>query len=214
LIAHANAAVRRAQPLDWLQPAVLAGSLVPFAWILLQAALGRLGANPIEKALHQLGLLALIFVWACLSCTPLKALFGWNWPIRLRKTLGLLGFFSALAHFTTYLVLDQGLRLGKVLADVVKRPFIAVGFLALLLLVPLAVTSTKRALQRLGFKRWKRLHRLIYAVAVLASVHFVLGVKSHRGEPLIYAAVLGVLFAVRIANAIRERRPTATERAV
>ncbi|HEV8246288.1 MAG TPA: protein-methionine-sulfoxide reductase heme-binding subunit MsrQ [Polyangiaceae bacterium] len=200
-----SSVAQRSQPLSWLQPAVLTGSLLPFGWLALSAALGKLGANPIETALNQLGLLALIFLWSCLACTPLKILLGWTWPIRLRKTLGLLAFSSALTHFLTYLALDQGLKLGKVLADVAKRPFIAVGFIALLLLVPLALTSTKKALQRLGFKRWKRLHRLIYVVAILATVHFILRVKSHRGEPVVYAAILAVLLLVRIASAVRDK---------
>ncbi len=200
-----NAPARRSIPLGWLQPAVLCGSLLPLAWLGVRAALGKLGANPIESALNQLGLLALLFLWACLSCSPLKSLFGWTWPIRLRKTLGLLAFFTALTHFLLYAVVDQGFKLGKVLTDVGKRPFIAVGFIALVLLLPLALTSTKKALQRLGFKTWKRLHRLVYVVAILAAVHFVLRVKSHSGEPLVYAAFLAALFVVRIGEALRER---------
>ncbi len=196
----------RTQPLSWLQPALLWGSLLPFLWLVVRAFYGKLGANPIATTLNQLGLLALIFLWACLACTPLKILMGWNWPIRVRKTLGLLGFFTALAHFSFYLVVDQGLGLGKVLIDIAKRPFIAVGFVALVLLVPLALTSTKKALQRLGFKTWKRLHRLIYVVAVLGFFHFLLRVKTHDGQPLVYGAVLAVLFLVRIADVVRQRR--------
>ena len=204
--AASGAPLPRTQPLSWLQPALLWGSLLPFVWLVLRALTGELGANPIATALNQLGLLALIFLWACLACTPLKLLFGWNWPIRVRKTLGLLGFFTALTHFLFYLAVDQGFALGKVLTDVGKRPFIAVGFLALLLLVPLAVTSTKKALQRLGFRTWKRLHRLVYVVAVLAFVHFLLRVKTHDGQPLVYGAVVGVLFAVRLGGFVRQRR--------
>ncbi len=195
-----------AKPLSWLQPALLWGSLLPFLWLVVRAFYGKLGANPIATALNQLGLLALIFLWACLACTPLKLLLGWNWPIRVRKTLGLLGFFTALSHFLFYLVVDQGLGLGKVLTDVAKRPFIAVGFLALVLLVPLALTSTKKALQSLGFRTWKRLHRLIYVVAVLGFIHFLMRVKTHDGQPLVYGAVLGVLFLVRVGDVVRQRR--------
>jgi methionine sulfoxide reductase heme-binding subunit len=205
-LSASGGAATRTQPLAWLQPALLAGSALPFAWLIVKAVLGKLGANPIASALNQLGLLALLFIWACLLCTPLKILFKWTWPIRVRKTLGLLGFFTALLHFLFYLVVDQGLALGKVLADIGKRPFIAVGFFALLLLVPLAVTSTKKSLQKLGFKTWKRLHRLIYVVAVLAFVHFLLRVKTHDGQPLVYGAVLLALFAVRLGGALRDRR--------
>lgn len=193
-------------PLTWVQPAVLAGSLVPFVWLGIRAVLGRLGANPIAAALNELGLLALIFLWACLACTPLKIVFGWNWPIRLRKTLGLLAFFTALAHFAVYLVIDQQLRLAKVAEDLAKRPFIAVGFLALLLLLPLALTSTKKALQRLGFKAWKRLHRLVYVVGALAALHYLWRVKTHDGPPLIYGTVLVLLLGVRAVDAVRQRR--------
>jgi len=205
LTTAARASPPRTPPLSWLQPALLAGSLLPFVWLIVRALSGKLGANPIATALNQLGLLALIFLWACLACTPLKILFGWNWPIRVRKTLGLLAFFTALAHFSFYVAVDQGLALGNVLTDVAKRPFIAVGFLALLLLVPLAVTSTKKALQRLGFRTWKRLHRLIYVVAVLGFVHFLLRVKTHDGQPLVYGGVLVAFFVVRIADWLRRR---------
>jgi sulfoxide reductase heme-binding subunit YedZ len=191
--------------LSWLQPALLVGSLLPLIWLVSQLALGGLGANPIATALNQLGLLALIFIWACLACTPLKVVFKWNWPIRVRKTLGLLGFFTALVHFLFYLTVDQGLALGKVVNDVAKRPFIAVGFLALVLLLPLARTSTKRSLQRMGFRAWKRLHRLIYLVGVLGFVHYLLRVKTHDGAPLVYGAVLGGFFLVRIGDFLQKR---------
>lgn len=194
-------AVARPKPLDWLQPAVLTGSMAPFAAIVVRAARGRLGANPIATALNQLGLLALIFLVACLACTPLKIVTGKSWPIRIRKTLGLLAFFTALLHFLTYALLDQGLVLAAIFRDVTKRPFIAVGFTALVLLVPLALTSTKESLQRVGFERWKRIHRLVYVVAVLAIVHFVMRVKADTREPYAWAAVLAVLFGVRAVYA-------------
>lgn len=196
----------RPKPLDWIQPAVLTGSMAPFAAIALRAARGQLGANPIATALNQLGLLALIFLVACLACTPLKIVTGKSWPIRLRKTLGLLAFFTALLHFLTYALVDQGLAIRAIFRDVTKRPFIAVGFTALALLVPLALTSTKESLERLGFARWKRIHRLVYAVAVLAVVHFVMRVKADTREPYAWGAVLAVLFAIRIVDAQRRLR--------
>jgi len=206
-------AIPRAKPLDWLQPAVLTGSMAPFAAILIRGARGRLGANPIATALNQLGLLALIFLIACLACTPLKILTGKSWPIRIRKTLGLLAFFTALAHFLTYALLDQGLALGAIVRDVTKRPFIAIGFTALVLLVPLALTSTKESLQRLGFARWKRLHRLIYIVGVLVVIHFVMRVKADTREPYLWGVVLLFLFAVRVmdgAKSLRKARRSPT----
>jgi sulfoxide reductase heme-binding subunit YedZ len=190
-------------PLSWLQPAILTGSLSPFVVMVIRLARGSLGANPIATALNQLGLLALIFLVACLSCTPAKTVFGVTFPIRLRKTLGLLAFFTALAHFLLYAVVDQRLALGVIVRDVAKRPFIAIGFIALLLMVPLAVTSTKRAVQRLGFAQWKRIHRLVYAVATLAVIHFTLRVKADKREPFIWGACVVVLFLVRIVSALR-----------
>src|SRR6187431_3518212 len=126
--------------LAWLVPATITGALIPFASIAWRLSQHRLGANPIATALNQIGLLSLIFLCASLSCTPLKLALGWNWPLRVRRTLGLCAFFSASLHFLVYLVLDQGLQVRVVLRDVLQRPFIALGFAALCLLVPLALT--------------------------------------------------------------------------
>src|SRR5260221_6337425 len=174
--------------LDWLQPAVLTGCMAPFGWIALGAARGRLGANPIATVLNQLGLLALLFLWASLACTPIKIVTGAKWPIRLRKTLGLTAFFCALAHFLVYVVLDQQLALRQILSEVVKRPFIAVGFAALVTMLPLALTSTKRSLQRMGPKRWQRLHRLAYVAALLGATRYLLRAKQDLNEPSLSAA--------------------------
>lgn len=193
-------------PHPWLKPAVLVGSLYPAVLLALQFARGALGANPIERVLNQTGLLALILLVASLACTPLKVLSGWTWPIRLRKLLGLLGFTYAVLHFLTYAVLDQGLAFGVILEDIAKRPFITVGFMALVLLVPLAVTSTNRMVRRMGFPAWQRLHRLAYVAASLGVVHFIWRVKKDLTEPLIYGGVLVLLFAIRVAEALRKRR--------
>jgi sulfoxide reductase heme-binding subunit YedZ len=192
--------------LDWLQPAVLTGSLLPFGLIVQRAITGELGANPVATALNQLGLLALIFLLSSLLCTPLKLLLGWTWSMRLRKTLGLLGFFTALLHFFVYLVIDQQLALVRVLGDVAKRPFIAVGFMALLLLVPVALTSRKDSPKKLGFKRWKRIHQLVYVTASLAILHFWLRVKADHTEPYLYGALLCALFAVRLMGVGKKTR--------
>ena len=193
------------KPLPWLQPAVLLGGLLPLALLLYLGAHGGLGANPVERALNQLGLLSLVLLVASLACTPLRLVFKWTWPARLRKLLGLLGFAYAVLHFLTYVVVDQGLDFAVLLQDVAKRPFITVGFTALLLLVPLAATSTAASVRRLGFHHWTRLHRLAYVAGALGVVHFYWRVKKDVSEPLAYAAVLGVLFAVRIVEALRKR---------
>ena len=149
--------------------------------------------------------MALIFLVSSLACTPLKLLFGLNWPIRIRRTLGLFGFGSALGHFLVYVVLDQMLVLRALLLDLEKRPFILLGFTALLTLSPLAATSSKEALQRLGFRRWKRLHRLAYVAAALGVVHFYLRVKADVFEPLAYGAVLALLLGVRVFDSALKR---------
>jgi sulfoxide reductase heme-binding subunit YedZ len=193
-------------PLPWLKPAVLTGGAVPIAALALRAYRGTLGANPIAEALNQLGLCALIFLVASLACTPLKTLGGWTWPIRIRKTLGVYAFVYAALHFVTYAALDQVYDLKAILEDITKRPFIMVGFAAFVILIPLAATSTSGMLKKLGAARWKQLHRLAYLAGILGAVHFVLRVKKDVTEPAIYAAILGVLFLVRIVAAIRERR--------
>lgn len=192
--------------LPWLIPAVVTGSLVPFASIAWRIATHRLGANPVATGLNQVGLLALIFLCASLCCTPLKIVADWNWPLRIRRTLGLFAFFTALLHFAVYLLIDQGGDLAVVIGDVVERPFIAVGFAALLLLLPLALTSTKRAVARLGFKLWQRLHRLAYAIGVLGVLHFYLRVKADHSQPLIYGVILGVGFALRFVASAKKAR--------
>jgi methionine sulfoxide reductase heme-binding subunit len=193
-------------PLPWLKPAFLVGGLSPLALLALQLARDTLGANPIERVLNQTGMLALILLVASLACTPLKVVAGWTWPMRVRKLLGLLGFAYAVLHFLTYVVVDQGLALATILEDIAKRPFITVGFLALVLLVPLAVTSTNRMVRRLGFPVWQRLHRLAYVAASLGVVHFFWRVKKDHTEPLVYGGVLALLFAIRVAEALRKRR--------
>jgi methionine sulfoxide reductase heme-binding subunit len=201
--------VARARPLPWLKPGVFVGSLVPLAVILLRGAAGELGANPIAEALNQLGLVALVFVVAALACTPLKTMLGWTWPIRLRRMLGRFGFFYAVLHVATYTGLDEGLDWHAIWDDVTKRKFIFVGFAAFVLLVPLAATSTSGALKRLGYARWKRLHRLAYVVPLLAVIHFTWRVKKDVSEPAAYAIVLGVLLLVRLVTYVRTRPATA-----
>ncbi len=189
----------------WLKPAVFTGSLVPLVVIIGEALLGRLGANPIAEALNRLGLMALIFLVAALACTPLKATFGWTWPIRLRRMLGLFGFFYALLHLMTYMGIDQAFDARAILADITKRKFIYIGFAAFVTLIPLAATSTAASVRRLGFVRWKRLHRLAYVAAALGVVHFTLRVKKDLREPVVYGLVLTALLLARVAVQLHAR---------
>jgi methionine sulfoxide reductase heme-binding subunit len=192
-----------------LKPAVFTAALVPLAAILTAAAQGTLGANPVSEALNRLGLTALIFLVASLSCTPVRELLGWTWAVGLRRMLGLYAFFYAALHFATYAVLDQGFHGKAILADVTKRPFILAGFTAFLILIPLALTSTAPAVRRLGFARWKRLHRLVYAAGTLAAIHFWLRVKKDVREPSIYAAILAAMLLARVGIVARDRRRAA-----
>src|SRR6266851_9405602 len=186
----------RTQP--WLKPGVFTGSLIPIAAIVVRACRNQLGADPIAQALNQLGLLALVFLVAALGCTPLKAIFGWTWPMRIRRMLGLLAFFYALLHVLTYTVLDQGLDWHAIVDDIVKRKFIFFGFSTFVLLIPLAATSTNSALRRLGYVRWKQLHRLAYVAPALAVLHFIWRVKLDVREPVAYGLVLAALLSVRL----------------
>lgn len=190
----------------WLKPGVLIGAMVPLAVLGNAAVRGELGADPVAVALNRLGLLAFILLLASLAATPLKRLFGLTWPTRIRKLLGLLAFFYASLHFLLYVIVDQGLALGRIVEDVTKRKFITVGFTALVLLVPLAATSTKGAIQRMGAERWKRLHRLVYLAAALGAVHFLWRVKKDLAQPAAYVMVLALLLALRF---LPERKPDA-----
>lgn len=196
----------RRSPLPWLKPGLFAGALIPLAVLLWRAAHRSLGADAVAVALNQLGYLALVFLVATLACTPLKLLSGWTWPIRIRRMLGLFAAFYATLHFTTYVAIDQQFDWRVLWQDVTKRNFIIVGFLAFLSLLPLAATSTDGAVRRLGFKRWKALHRLVYVAAVLAVIHFIWRVKIDVTEPAVWAVIVGVLFLVRIVDEFRTRR--------
>ena len=172
----------------------------------IDAARGGLGANPIEEVLNRFGFWTLTFLLLSLAPTALRILTGWGGAIRFRRTIGLFAFLYALFHFATYLVLDQFFDLAAILDDIAKRRFIAVGFAAFVLLIPLALTSNDRAVRRLGFVRWQRWHRLVYVSAVLGVIHFLWRVKADLREPLLFASVLVVLLGIRIVAALRRRR--------
>jgi len=202
----------RPSPQPWLKPGVFAGALVPLVVMIGLAATNMLGADPVALALNQFGYLALTFLAATLLCTPAKILLGWTWPIRLRRMLGLFAFFYASLHFLTYAVVDQSLNVGAVIADITKRNFILVGFLALVLMVPLALTSTNKMVRRLGFPRWKRLHRLTYIVGCLGAIHFYWRVKADIREPVVFAGVIGAALAIRLVDALYHRLKAAPAR--
>lgn len=173
-------------------------ALSPFLLMVWDAVAGKLGTNPVEELLHRNGDWGLRLLLVTLAITPLRRLTGANWLVRLRRMLGLYAFFYACLHLLVFVVFEHELSLAALWEDILDRPFILVGFCAFLLLVPLAVTSTKGMMRRLG-KRWQRLHRLVYACGVLALLHMFLLTKSNDyREPLLYTAVFAGLMLLRI----------------
>lgn len=197
-MAKTNRAVLGLKGILWL------GALAPAGWLLAGFFLGWLGVNPIEKLTHVTGMSALVILLATLAVTPLRRLTGWNPIIRVRRLLGLFAFFYALLHFSIWMVLDLGFRLDWVWEDIRERPYITVGFTAFLLLIPLALTSTKGWIRRLG-KRWTRLHTLVYVSTALGVVHYYWLVKSDVRIPLLLAAIYLVLMSVRVPGWVRRR---------
>ena len=164
-----------------------------------------LGANPAEHITRSTGDWTLRLLLATLAVTPLRTLSGWNWLLRLRRMLGLFTFFYGLVHLASYVSFDHVFDAAEIARDIVKRPFISVGFTALALMIPLALTSTSAMVRRLGARRWLALHRLVYLIAPLGVLHFWWMVKADTTEPAIYAAVLAVLLACRMAP--KRKRP-------
>lgn len=175
--------------------------LYPLARLIVLGASGGLGANPIEFITRSTGRWTLSFLLITLAVTPLRRISGWQWLVRLRRMLGLYAFFYVALHFTTYLWLDQFFDLMAIAKDVLKRPFITVGFTCFVLLVPLAATSTNGMMKRLGGKRWQQLHRFVYLIAAGGVVHYWWLVKKDITLPLIYGGVLALLLGVRLVYA-------------
>jgi sulfoxide reductase heme-binding subunit YedZ len=189
-----------------LKAATFVLALLPLAKIVADGLLGRLGANPIEAIQGRLGFWTLTFLTLSLVPTPAHDLLRLSWPVRIRRMLGLFAFAYATLHLLWYVGIDQTLDVGLLVEDVAKRKFMTVGFTAWLLLLPLALTSTDRSVRRLGFARWKRLHRLAYAAAILGVVHFVWRVKADLRRPIWFAVAISALLAVRVAVSLGRRR--------
>ncbi len=192
----------------WIKVAVFVLALVPLGRLVTGAFLYPewLGANPAEFITRATGDWALRMLLITLAVTPLRRLSGWNWLLRLRRMLGLFAFFYAAVHFSSYISFDHVFDAEAILKDIVKRPFITVGFLCLMFMLPLAVTSANAMVRRLGAKRWIALHRLVYLVAPLAVLHFWWMVKRDLTEPIIYAMVLAGLLGARLVWRARERK--------
>jgi sulfoxide reductase heme-binding subunit YedZ len=194
------------------KPLVFVASLIPFALVAgdLFEVTGSLGANPVEEIQDRFGNWGLRFMLIALSVTPLRLISGWNWLARFRRMLGLFAFSYILMHFLTWLFLDQGLLLSAIAEDIVKRPFITIGFAAFLILIALAATSTAGMRRRLG-RGWQKLHNWVYAAAVLGVWHYWWQVKLDASDPAIYAAILAILLGYRIWRRRKQsRRPTTT----
>jgi methionine sulfoxide reductase heme-binding subunit len=182
------------------KPLIFAASLVPFLLLVLGAfglAGQDLGADPVKEILHTCGKTALNLLMLTLLVTPVKDLLHQPNLLRIRRMLGLFVFFYVVVHFIVYVVLDLELNFGTLAEDIAKRPYITIGFAALLMLIPLAVTSTNKMMRRLG-RRWTKLHRLVYVIAILGVWHYYWQVKKDVREPLIYAAILALLLGYRL----------------
>ena len=194
------------------KPAVFIVCALPFAWLVFRALTGRLGIDPVEDLELTTGIWALRFLVFTLLVTPVRRVTGWNRVIQYRRMLGLFTFFYVCVHFAIYIGIDQFFAFDLILKDIVKRPFITMGFTAFVLMIPLAVTSTKGWIRRLG-RRWQMLHRLIYISAIAAAVHYLWKVKVMIGSPVYYAIIIAILLGFRVVWQLRSaaaiRRQTA-----
>jgi sulfoxide reductase heme-binding subunit YedZ len=188
-----------------LKALVWAACLGPLAVLGYRALTGDLTANPISFITYWLGDWTLRILLTSLAMTPLRILFRWSWPVTLRRLLGLFAFFYAALHFSVWLVLDHFFAWKQMGADIVKRPYITVGMTALVLMIPLAATSTAGAIRRLGGARWQWLHRLVYVIGVCAVLHYLWLAKKANPDPYYYAAALVLLLTIRAGDWVRRR---------
>lgn len=189
----------------WIKALVFVASLAPLVYLLWALLQDALGANPIEELTRRSGEWTLRFLLLTLCMTPMQKLFKQSWPIKLRRMLGLYTFFYASLHLLTYIWLDQFFVWGDIITDIIKRPFILVGMLAFLLLLPLAITSNLVMMRKLG-KHWKRLHQLVYFIAGLGVLHFFWLVKKDLQMPGVYLFILMLLLGYRLISAWRRQR--------
>jgi sulfoxide reductase heme-binding subunit YedZ len=188
-----------------LKPAVFLLCLLPFALLIWGAFTANLGANPVEYITHRTGEWTLRFLLLTLCITPLRQLSGWNGAIRFRRMLGLFAFFYGCLHFAIYVLSIQAFNWSAIAVDIAERPYITVGFTGFVLMIPLAITSTKKWIGRLGGKRWQMLHRLIYVSAIAGVLHYLWLVKLDIRFPVRYAIALAILLLFRVWTAVRPR---------
>ena len=190
---------------------VFISCLTPLVWLLTRTLTGRLGINPVEDLELTTGIWSLRFLVITLAVTPVRRITGWNRVIQYRRMFGLFTFFYVCVHFAIYIGIDQFFAIGAILKDVAKRPFITMGFTAFVLMIPLALTSTKGWIRRLG-RRWQILHRLIYIAAVCAAIHYLWKVKVMIGSPVYYAFVIALLLGFRVLWQLRTAKLLKTQR--
>ena len=194
-----------------LKPAVFLASSIPAGWLLFDTFTGHLSANPLEDIRDRTGIWTLRFLMITLAVTPVRRLSGWNSVIRFRRMFGLFAFFYGFVHLATYVWLDQYFDFNAIFKDIfLKRPFIITGFISFLVLIPLAITSTRKWIGRLGGSRWQMLHRVIYFSTALGILHYYLRGKVEIGRAAAYAALLALLLAVRVWHALQQRRSQST----
>jgi sulfoxide reductase heme-binding subunit YedZ len=197
--------------LRFAKPVLFVAALSPFLYLLFRTLTGRLSVNPVEDLELTTGIWALNMLVVTLAITPIRRVTGWNRIIQYRRMLGLFTFFYASLHFLTYLTFDQVFDMALVAKDIAKRPFILMGFTAFVLMVPLALTSTKGWIRRLG-RRLQLLHRLIYVSGVAAAIHYLWKVKVAIGSPVYYAVVIAILLGFRIVYQLRSSKPLRQQR--
>ena len=195
-----------------MKPAVFIAALGPLAWLVYNAWLGELGANPIETITNTTGIWTLRFIVITIAITPVRWLTKWNLIINFRRMLGLFAFFYGSIHFMIYFVLDRSLMFDGLWEDIVKRPYITMGFTGFVLMIPLALTSTKGWIRRLGGQRWNLLHKLVYCTAILGVIHYWWKVKLDVSDPMFYAAMVGVLLGARFVRSLTKRQASRATR--
>jgi DMSO/TMAO reductase YedYZ heme-binding membrane subunit len=191
---------------------ILVNGAVPLALLIWDQAHNRLGPNPQNFLILTTGMMTLIFLVLTLAVTPVRKITGLNWIIQLRRMLGLYAFFYGCLHFLCFFSLDRGFSISSTLTEMVKRKYLIFGSLALLAMLPLAVTSTNAMIKRLGGRRWRALHRLAYLSAICGVIHYYMQVKADTRQPLVFAAVLCLLLGYRLLGFWRQRRPAAALR--
>ena len=190
----------------WTKAILFVLCLGPFARLVIGAPLDLLGVNPVETIRRSTGTWTLVFLLITLSVTPLRRVTGWPWLARFRRMLGLYAFFYAVLHLISYVWLEQYFDAAAIVKDIVKRPFITIGFVAFVLMVPLAATSTDAMVRRLGGRNWIALHRLVYVLAICGVIHYWWLVKRDITQPAIYALLLALLLGFRAFAALAKRR--------